>query len=83
MACMNNNLKLKEVLNFQKCCLLSKCQRKSESRITREIEITATISSRLKPGQEVLQGALQTLHYNLGDMHTLSPNNQEDMAFQR
>jgi hypothetical protein len=48
-----------------------------------EIEITTTISSGLKPRQGVLQGALQTLHYNLGDVHTLSPNNREDMAFQR
>jgi hypothetical protein len=55
----------------------------SESWITREIEITATISSGLKHGQGVLQGAPKTLHYNLGDMHNITHKIREDMAFQR
>jgi hypothetical protein len=32
-------------------------------------------------GQGVLHGALQTLHYDLIDMHKLTPNIQEVIAF--
>jgi hypothetical protein len=49
----------------------------------REIEITATILSGLKPGQGLFQSDLQTLHLDLGDMHNLTSNIREDMSFQR
>jgi hypothetical protein len=38
-------------------------------------------SPELNCGQGVLHGALQTLHYDHIDMHKLTPNNQEVIAF--
>jgi hypothetical protein len=43
----------------------------------------ATNSSGLKPRKGVLPTDLQTLRYNLGDMHNLTPKIREDMEFQR
>jgi hypothetical protein len=45
------------------------------------IEITATISSGLELGQGVFHCVLQSLYYNLVDMHKLTPNIQEVMTF--
>jgi hypothetical protein len=38
-----------------------------------EIDSVATIPPGLKPGQGVLPSGLQILHYNLGDMHNITP----------
>jgi hypothetical protein len=37
----------------------------------------------LQHGQGVLQDGLQTLHFDLGDMHRPSQNMEEDMEFER
>jgi hypothetical protein len=47
-----------------------------------EIEIIATNLLGLKPRQRVLPSDPQTLHYNMGDMHNLTPKICGDMAFQ-
>jgi hypothetical protein len=47
----------------------------------RLIEILIANPSRLHFGQEVLYGDLQRLDYDLGDMHTICPNIEEDMEF--
>jgi hypothetical protein len=47
----------------------------------REIRITATISPGLELGQGVFHYVLQSVYYNLLDMHKLTPNIQEVMAF--
>jgi hypothetical protein len=83
MTCTLNVSKLKKILNFQKCYLRSKSLEKPANRTTREIEIIDTNPPGLKPGQGVLPSDLQTLHYNLGGMHNLTPKIQEDMTFQR
>jgi hypothetical protein len=46
-----------------------------------EIDITAAISSGLKPGEGVLPSDLQTLHYLLGDMHKLALKIRGDITF--
>jgi hypothetical protein len=48
-----------------------------------ETEIVATNPPGLKPGQGVLPHDLQTLHYNMGDIHNLTPKILGDMALQR
>jgi hypothetical protein len=53
-----------------------------ENRTTREIEIIATNQAGLKHGQGALPSDLQTLRYNMGDMHNITPKIQGDMAFQ-
>jgi hypothetical protein len=78
---MNNKSQLKKILNFQKSYLLSKSLKKPESWTIKEIEIIATNPPGLKPVQGVLPSNLQTLNYNLGDMHNLTPKIQIDMAF--
>jgi hypothetical protein len=49
----------------------------------RLIEILIANPSKLVIGQEVLYGGLQTLNYDLGDMHILTLNIKEDTKFQR
>jgi hypothetical protein len=46
-----------------------------------EIGITATISPGLELGQGVFYCVLQLLCYSLADMHKLTPNIHEVMAF--
>jgi hypothetical protein len=58
------------------------CLEKSENWTTMEIEIIATNLLGLKPRQRVLPSDPQTLHYNMGDMHNLTPKICGDMAFQ-
>jgi hypothetical protein len=48
----------------------------------RPIGTTITIPLELTPGQEVLHGDLKSLHYDLGDIHDLTPRIQEVMEFQ-
>jgi hypothetical protein len=72
-TCIDNNPKWKKITNFQKCYLLSKTLKKHESLTIKEIKIIATNPPGLKHGQGVLPSDLQTLHYNLGDMHNLTP----------
>jgi hypothetical protein len=45
--------------------------------------MTVTNSSGLKTGQGALPNNLQTLHYNLGDMHNLTHKIQGDMASEK
>ncbi len=47
----------------------------------RLIEILIANPSKLHFGQEVLHCDLQLLDYDLGDMHTLTPQIKEDMKF--
>jgi hypothetical protein len=47
----------------------------------REIEITVTNSSGVELGKGVFHSVLQSLYYNILDMHKLTPNIQEVMAF--
>jgi hypothetical protein len=54
---------------------------KSRNKKTREIEIISTNSSGVRPRQGVLPSDLHTLHYNLGDMHNLTPKIRGDMTF--
>jgi hypothetical protein len=58
-------------------------KQKPENWTSREIEIIATNPLGLKPGQGVLPSDLQTLNYNLGDMHNLTPKIWGDMTFQK
>jgi hypothetical protein len=58
-------------------------KQKPKNWTNREIEIIATNPPGLKPGQGVLPSDLQILHYNMGDMHNLTPKIRDDMAFQR
>jgi hypothetical protein len=51
--------------------------------LDRLIKILITNPSKLHIGQEVLHCDLQILDYDLGDMHTLTPQIKEDMEFQR
>jgi hypothetical protein len=78
LTCMDNNPKWKEIMNFQKCYQLSKSLEKTKNWTNREIEIIATNQLGLKPRQGVLSSDLQTLHYNLGDMHNLTPKIRGD-----
>jgi hypothetical protein len=64
------SLKIKEDIEFIKVLTAKQLP---ENCTTREIEIIATNSLGLKPGQGVLSSDLQTLHYHLGDMHNQSP----------
>jgi hypothetical protein len=45
------------------------------------IKILITNPSKIHFGSEVLDGDLQGLYYDLGDMHTPYPNIEEDMEF--
>jgi hypothetical protein len=45
------------------------------------VAIDIANSPELKCGQGVLHGALQTLHYDLIDMHKLTPKIQEVISF--
>jgi hypothetical protein len=47
--------------------------------LDRQIEILIANPSKLHFGQEVLYGDLQRLYYDLGDMHTLTPQINEDI----
>jgi hypothetical protein len=49
----------------------------------RLIETTIAILQELKPGQEVIHGDLQILHYDMADINKLSPQIDEVMKFQR
>jgi hypothetical protein len=49
----------------------------------RLIEVLIANQSKLHFGQEVLHGDIQRLDYDLGDMHTLTPQIKEDIEFQR
>jgi hypothetical protein len=77
------SLKIEEDIEFPKVITAKQVPKKSKNWTTREIEIIFTNSSGLKPRQEVLPIDLQTMHYNLGDMHNLTPKIQGHMAFQR
>jgi hypothetical protein len=70
-----------EDIEFPKCHLLSKCLETAWKLTHREIGITATISSGLEHGQGVFRCVLQSLCYNLADMHKLTPNIAEVMTF--
>jgi hypothetical protein len=72
--------KIEEDIEFPK--VLS-AKQKAESWTTKDIEIIAVNPPWLKPVQGVLPSNLQTLYYNLGDMHNLTPKIQGDMTFQR
>jgi hypothetical protein len=43
------------------------------------IEILIANPSKLHIGQEVIHGDLQRLHYDMGDMNTLTPKIMEDI----
>jgi hypothetical protein len=73
-------LKIKEDIEFLK--MLS-AKQKPENWTTREIEIIATNPRGHKPGQGVLSSDLQTMHYNLGHMHNLTPKIRGDTTLQR
>jgi hypothetical protein len=47
------------------------------------VESINTISPELKLRQGVFYCVLQSLRYNIGGMHTLTPKTREDMVFQR
>jgi hypothetical protein len=79
---MNNNPQLKRILNYQKCYLQSKSPKKPENWTTREIEIVATNPPGLKPRQGVLPSDIQTLHYNMDDMHNVTPKIGGDTTLQ-
>jgi hypothetical protein len=75
--------KIKEDIEFPKVLTVKQLPgKKTKNWSNRDIKITNTNSEELKPGQGVLQVDLQALHYNLGSMHNLIPNNPEDMVFQ-
>jgi hypothetical protein len=73
-------LKIEEDIEFPK--MLS-VKQKPENWNNRELEIIATNSPWLKPGQVVLPSDLQTLDYNLSDMHNLTPKIWGDTILQR
>jgi hypothetical protein len=77
------SLKIEEDNEFPKVLTAKQLPGKDRNRTTREIGITATNSSGLKPGQGVLPSELQTLHYHLGDMHNLTPKILGGLVFQR
>jgi hypothetical protein len=70
-----------ENIEFPRVPFASKCLEKAWKLTHRKIGVTATISSGLKLGQGVFHCVLQSLFYNLYDMHKLTPNIHEVMAF--
>jgi hypothetical protein len=74
---------MKKILNFQKCHLLSKCLESARNQTLREIGNTAKISSGLELRQGLLYCVLQPMCYNLADMHQLTPNIHEVIAFSK
>jgi hypothetical protein len=64
--------KIEEDIEIPRVLSVKQMPRKSLKAKHREIEITATILSGLKLGHGVFHCVLQSLHYNLGDMHTLT-----------
>jgi hypothetical protein len=77
------SLKIEVDIEFLKVRNVKKFLEKPENWISKEIEITATNSSGLKPRQWVLPSDLQNLHYHLDDMHNVTPKIRGDMTFQR
>jgi hypothetical protein len=70
-----------EDIEFPKVSYAKQMPQNSLEAKHREIGITATISPGIEPGQRVLYCVLQSLCYNIADMHKLTPNIQEIMAF--
>jgi hypothetical protein len=66
--------KIKEDMQFPKVLTIKQFSGKLGNWSNRDIEITATNASGLKPGQGFLPSDLQTFHFDLGDMHNLTPN---------
>jgi hypothetical protein len=79
---MTNNPQPKKILNYQTRYLWRKSLEMPEN-WTREIESVATNPPGLKLGQWVLSSSIQNFHYNMGDMHNLTPNIRGDRTLQR
>jgi hypothetical protein len=75
--------KIKEDNEFPKVLSAKRNLKTPEIWSTKEIESVATNPPELKPGQAVLPSGPQTLHYNLGDMHNLTPKIRGDTTLQR
>jgi hypothetical protein len=71
---MNNSPQFEKILNFQTRYMRSESLETPKNWTTREIESVATNPLELKPGQGVIPCGLQTMHYNLGDIHNLTFN---------
>jgi hypothetical protein len=67
-----------EDIGFQKCQLLSNCL---DSVSHSEIRNTTTTSPGLEPRKGVFHCGLESLCYNLVDMHKVTPNIHEVIAF--
>jgi hypothetical protein len=78
LTCTHNISQLKKILNFQMCHLLRKCL---EAKHIGRLRSLPQFHLGLKVGQGVFNYVLQSLYYNLVDMHKLTPNIQEVMAF--
>ncbi len=70
-------------MNSKKHYQLSKTWKLLKIWSTKEFSSVATIISRLKPEQDVLPSGLQTLPYNLGNMHNLTSKIRGDTTLQR
>jgi hypothetical protein len=70
-------------MKSQKCYQLSKIWKLLEIWTTKGFDSIATILPWVKPVQGVLPTRLQTLLYNLDDMHILYSNIWEDTTLQR
>jgi hypothetical protein len=75
--------KIKEDIEFLKVLNDKQFLEKPRNWSNRDIEITATNASGLKPRQGFLPSDLQTLHFDLWNTHNLTPKIWEDMTFQR
>jgi hypothetical protein len=65
--------KIEEDMQFPKVLIVKQFSGKPENWSNRDIKITATNASGLKPGQWFLPNDLWTFHFDLGDMHNLTP----------
>jgi hypothetical protein len=81
LTCTNNIPQMKKILDFQKCQQLSNWLNSVWNWTHSEIRNIATNSSGLELGQVVFHCVLQSLCYNLADMHKISPNIHEVIAF--
>jgi hypothetical protein len=77
------SLKIREDIEFSKVITAKQVTGSLKTETTREIEIITTNPPGLKHRQVSLPSDPKTMHYNLSDMHNLTPKIRGDMAFQK
>jgi hypothetical protein len=77
----NNIPQMKKILDFQKCQPVRNCLNSVWNWTHSKIRNTSTTSPELELWQGVSHCVLQSLWYNLADMHKITPNILEVIAF--